>query len=106
MFDRLIQRTVEKTVRETIDRQVDAAVDRIVRNHPRFQFVKTMQLQMLGCDPQMNSRKAWNAAVEALNCFLADEDCEFGDPRFDWTRSGAVDLIHAYEIHHWEAAHD
>lgn len=102
MLGRLFRRTIEDTVREVAERHIDDAVDRIVRNHPRFQFVKAMQLQMLACDPTMNPREAWNAAVDALNAFLEDEGCQFGDPRFDWSRDGAVSVIHEYEIHHWE----
>jgi len=104
MLDWLIKRTVEKVVRQTIDRKMVDAVDRAVRNNPRVKFIKVMQMQMLGCDPKMDPREAWDAAVEALRNFCEDEGCKFGDPRFDWSRDGAVTLIHEYEIHHWESA--
>lgn len=104
MLDFLIRRTVDKAVRETIDKKLDDAIDRAIRANPRFQFVKTMQLQMLGCDPQMDPRKAWNIAVDNLNIFLADEGIQFGDPRYDWSRDAAVTLIHKQEMHYWESA--
>jgi len=104
MLDRLIKRTVDRTVREYVSKQLDDAVDRAIANNPRFQFVKAMQLQMLGCDPQMDPREAWNVAVDNLNTFLADEGIKFGDARYDWSRDGAVTLIHEQEIHHWESA--
>lgn len=103
MLDRMIRRTVEKAVRETIDAKMDEAIDRAIRNNPRIQFVKAMQMQMLGCDPQMDPREAWDAAVSALKAFCEDEGCEFGDARFDWSRDGAVTVIHEYEIHYWES---
>lgn len=104
MLDFLIRRTVEKVVRETIDDHIEGAIDRAVAKNPRFQFVKTMQLQMLGVDPQMNRREAWNVAVDTLNDFLKDKGIKFGDPDYDWSRDGAVCLIHEMEIHHWESA--
>lgn len=99
-----IAERAEPIIHEAIERHIDDAVRRVVANHPRFQFVKAMQLQMLGCDPKMDPREAWSAAVDALKAFCEDEGCEFGDPRFDWSRDAAVTLIHEYEIHHWESA--
>ena len=104
LLDFLIRRTVKKAVKETVDRKITEAVDRAVATNPRIQFIKTMQMQMLGCDPKMDPREAWDAAVGALQAFCEDEGCKFGDPRFDWSRDGAVAVIHEYEIHHWESA--
>lgn len=104
LLDWTIRRSVEKAVQETIDQKLTEAINDAVDNNPRIKFVKAMQMQMLGCDPKMDPREAWNAAVEALKLFCEEEGCKFGDPRFDWTRAGAVDLIHEYEIHHWESA--
>lgn len=104
MLDRLIKRTVEKHLTEHLNQHIDAAIRLAMKRNPRFQFVKAMQMQMLGCDPKMDPREAWNAAVNALNSFCEEEGCEFGDDRFDWSRDGAVALIHEYEIHHWESA--
>lgn len=104
LFARYIERTAKEAVHESIDRHIEEAIDRAIRNNPFIQFVKTMQMQMLGCDPTMDPKEAWNAAIEALRNFCADEGCKFGDPRFDWSRDGAVTLIHEYEIHHWESA--
>jgi len=100
----LIKRTVERTVKQHIDNCLDTAIDRALADNPRIQFIKAMQMQMLGCNPNMDRREAWSAAVEALKAFCEDEVCEFGDPRFDWSRDGAVTMIHEYEIHHWEGA--
>ena len=102
IFDRMIERAVQKHVSAAVERHIEAAVDRALTNSPRIQFVKTMQLEMLACDPKMDPRKAWYAAAAALRSYLEDEGCEFGDPRFDWTRDGAVAVIHEYEIHYWE----
>lgn len=103
-LDRSIKQTVDKAIAEVLPRHIDDAVDRAITNSPKIQFVKAMQMQMLGCDPKMGVREAWDVAVEALRNFLADEEIEFGDPRYDWSRDGAVTLIHEYEIHHWETA--
>ncbi len=102
--DRAIREHFDGPLREAIDARMKDAVQRVCDNSPRFQFVKAMQLQMLGCDPKMDPREAWWVAVEALKSFLEDEGCEFGDQRFDWSRDGAVTVIHEYEIHHWETA--
>jgi hypothetical protein len=104
VIDRIIRRTVDRAVKETIGQKITEAVDRAIESNPRIQFIKTMQMQMLSCDPKMDPREAWRAAVEALKSFCEDERCEFGDPRFDWSRDGAVTVIHEYEIHHWEPA--
>lgn len=104
ILDTFIRRTVEKTVRETIKARLDDAVDRAIRNSPKIKFVKAMQMRMLAVDPKMDPVVAWNTAVEALKCYLLDEQIEFGDPRYDWTRDGALDVIQSYEIDHWESA--
>ena len=98
----LIKRTVESAVIAQLPRHLDAAIDRAIANSPVIQFIKTMQMQMLACDPDMDVREAWNVAASTLRSFLSDENVKFGDPNYDWSRSGAVDLIHEYEIHHWE----
>lgn len=107
--DPLIKRTVERSVEayfasDKFDDLMSRAIMDALRKNPRIKFVKTMQMQMLGCDPKMDPREAWDAAVEALRNFLADEEISFGDPRYDWSRGGAVTIIHEYEIHHWETA--
>lgn len=104
LLDFFIRRTVEKTVRKTIDKHMNEAVDRAVRNSPVVQFIKTMQMQMLGVDPKMDPLEAWNVARETLRDFLADEGVKFGDPAYDWSHDGAVAMIHESEIHHWESA--
>ena len=91
-------------LREVYNRKLDEAIDRAVANNPRIKFIKAMQMHMLRRSPAMDRRRAWAAAVAALRNFLEDERCEFGDQRFDWTRSGAATLIEEYEMSHWEAA--
>lgn len=73
-------------------------------DHSKARFIAHMMAQMLGCDPSMDVDTAMLAAKAALEAFCEDEGCEFGDPRFIWTQEGAVDVIHAYETHHWESA--
>lgn len=51
-----------------------------------------------------DAAKAERAAVETLRQFLTDSGIKFGDPAYDWTRAGAIDLIHEYELHYWEPA--
>ncbi|WP_292960530.1 hypothetical protein [Novosphingobium sp. UBA1939] len=104
MLDWMIRRTVEKTVRETIDAKMNNAIDRAIANNPRIQFVKAMQLRQLAVDPTMDPRIAWNDAVETLKAFCEDENCQFGDPLFDWSEDGAVSLIDEYQIRYWESA--
>lgn len=101
-LDPLIKRAVTEVVEKSIPQHIDAAIDRALADNPRIQFIKTMQMQMLACDPDMDKREAWNVAVNTLRAFLEEEETKFGDPAFDWTRSGAVEMIHEYEIHHWE----
>lgn len=98
----LIRRTVDKAISEAVDRHADAAIDRAIAASPVIQFIKAMQTQMLAVDPNMDAREAWNVACGTLRDFLHEEGVKFGDPAHDWTRDGAVDLIHEYEIHHWE----
>lgn len=106
IVDRMIERAARKLVGAAFERHIEAAVDRALTNNPRIQFVKTMQLEMLACDPKMDPRKAWYAAAAALRNFLEDERCEFGDPRFDWSIDAAVTVIREYEIHYWEIDRD
>lgn len=102
-LNRKIERAVTDAVADGIDRHLDTAIDRAIAQSPVFQFLKAMQMQMLGCDPKMKPRDAWRVAQDTLRTFREEEECEFGDPRFDWSREGAIDLIHEYEIHHWES---
>jgi uncharacterized tellurite resistance protein B-like protein len=67
-LDKTIKSTVERAVEDYCDEHLDAAIKRILDNHPRFQFVKVMQMQMLRCDPKMDPREAWNTAALCSNC--------------------------------------
>jgi hypothetical protein len=104
MLGRHIERVITKHIADSVNRHLDDAIDRAIQANPRFQFVKAMQLQMLGCDPAMEPREAWRVAAGVLNSFLEEEGIPFGHPDYDWTRDGAVTLIHEQEIHHWEPA--
>jgi hypothetical protein len=48
--------------------------------------------------------KAAEMGKRVLAESMADEKISFGDPRYAWDANGAVDLAHAYEIDHWDAA--
>ena len=107
MFDRRIEQAVENAVKEVFDSpkiqaKLGEIVADVVANHKGLQFIKAMQLEMLRVDPKLDVRMAWNAARDALATFLEDEKVEFGDDRYDWSASAAIDLIHDIEIYHWE----
>ncbi len=102
-LDKKIEHAVTGAVAEGVERHLGAAIDRAIEQSPVFNFLRAMQAQMLGCDPKMKPLDAWRVAQDTLRTFLEDEECKFGDPRFDWSRDGAVSLIHEYEIHHWES---
>lgn len=103
MMDDLIKRFVDRSVGKIVERHIDAAIDRAIANSPVVQFIKTMQTQMLACDPNMDPKEAWDVAGRTLRYFLNDEGIKFGDPQYDWSRSAAVDLIHENEMHYWES---
>lgn len=75
-----------------------------IRTDPRYLFVKDMQRHLIKCDPTMRPPIAWNIAARNLREFLADEGVSFGDPRFDWSPEGAIDLITSREIEYWDEA--
>ncbi len=68
----------------------------------RFAFVKAMQQKLLSACPKMSPPTAWKMALNNLREYLAEEEIAFGDPRFDWTKQGAIDLITAREIEYWD----
>jgi len=97
-LDEMITRAVE----QQLGKHMDAAIDRALAKNPLLQFLKTMQMQMLGCDPTMDPLEAWRIAGETLRSYCEDEECHFGDPDHDWSREAAVTIIHEYELHHWD----
>lgn len=97
---------IRKAIVEAVEPALKDAVQKIVaeyyRKSPRFRFIKYMQAEMLRVDPTMSAKLSFGTARNTLNEHLIDERIEFGDERYAWDRGGAVDLIHAYEIDHWE----
>lgn len=109
-----LDRAVERGVKAGFDRffksgEFDKLVDDVVREELRkpkyawFWFVKHMQARLLEVDRSLSAKRSFQIAKQAYREFLKDEKIEFGDPRYDWTRHGARELIHAYEIDHWES---
>ena len=104
--------TIEAAINEAVRAGVASAVDKAIkeavadyyRKSPRFRFIKWMQLEMQQVDPTIGAKRSFEAARNTLNEHLRDEKIKFGDTRYAWDRGGAIDLIHAYEIDHWEAA--
>lgn len=98
---------IHKAVVDAIEPIMSAAVNDIVadyyRKSPRFRFIKYMQAEMLRVDPKMGDSRSFEAARDTLNLFLKDDKIKFGDERYAWDKGGAIDLIHAYEIDHWES---
>jgi hypothetical protein len=83
--------------------EFEAILDKAFHNSAAVKFIKAMQMEMLRIDPSMDVMEAWEAAKAAGRNFMADEKIKFGDPRYAWDRSAALDLIHEMEITHWES---
>lgn len=99
---------IHKAVVEALEPALKKAVGEIVaeyyRKSPRFRFIKYMQAEMERVDPTMNHKASFEAARDALNEYLRDEGVQFGDSQYAWDKGGAIDVIHGYEIDHWERA--
>jgi hypothetical protein len=109
LFDFLIKRSAEKAVdeffqSEKFDALLRNGIDEVLRKNPVIRFIKSMQLEMLRVDPGMDRKRAWDTARAALSEFVDSEKIAFGDPNYDWSRAGAITLIHEMEIDHWEPA--
>ena len=112
ILDYFIRRKVREIAPQVIRENLPAIAERIAADmvkdlwstEPRFRFLKWMQWEMQRVDPSLSAERSFAIAKETLRTNLADDKCEFGDPRFAWDEGGAIDLIHAYEIDHWERA--
>ena len=107
LIDRGVKRGVETGVQQAVDSfiasgKLDKIIDEAIAASPFMQFVLAMKNEMLRVDPKMSGKAAWDTAMRVYRDFLNDEKTKFGDPAFDWSKGGAVDLIHSYEIDHWE----
>lgn len=89
-----------------VTKAVDDAIIAELRKpeYANFRFIKHMQARLLEASPTMEPRLAFYTARDRYNAFLRDEKVAFGDARYDWSRSGARDLIQALEIDYWEQA--
>lgn len=99
-----VERLAEQAVADHI--ASDAFAERIreiLRENPRFVFIKQMQARYQRRCPNLPDRRAFEIARDTLNSFLADDKIEFGDPRYDWSRSGA-DTLADEDLTYWEAA--
>jgi hypothetical protein len=71
---------------------------------PVFAFVAAGARHLLANLSDIDERRAWELMVAATEDNLAEDRCEFGDPRFDWTEAGARDVATAYVLDHAEYA--
>jgi len=99
---------ISEAIVEAVKPELTRAVERVVADHfrksPRFRFIKYMQFELQRIDKNMSNKIAFRTARATLHEHLRDEKIEFGDERYAWGKGGAVDLIHAYEIDHWDRA--
>jgi hypothetical protein len=68
---------------------------------PHFDFVKQIQERLQEVDPTMPDKRAYEYAETLFREGCRDEKCQFGDPRFNWSREGARTLADE-DIAHWE----
>ena len=69
-----------------------------------FVFINHIQAELMRVDPKLSAKDAMRLAKGVYNQLLHDEKCAFGDDRYAWDKGAAIDVAHAYEIDHWEAA--
>jgi hypothetical protein len=107
-LDRIIHRSVKNSVDKAVasksfyEKLDKLIIEELTRNH-RFQFVKAMQVELVKHAPTMSNRESWDLAKTTLIRFLRAEKCEFGDPRFDWSKQGAITMMHECELQYWDA---
>lgn len=105
----LIGRTVKRAVHDTIEQHLrsDAFRNLVLTEFraamPHFDFVKQIQERLQEADPTMSDKRAYGHAELLFNEWCRDEQCKFGDPRFDWSREGAR-AVADEDIAHWETA--
>lgn len=112
ILDRFIKRKVAEVAPQVIRDNLPALVERVAKelvddlwqNEPRYRFIKWMQWEMQRVDPNMSNERSFEVAKQTLILNLEDEKVDFGHPDYCWDEGGAKDLIHAYEIDHWESA--
>jgi hypothetical protein len=63
----------------------------------RTQFIVQMILCYGNMYPDVETKRLMQMAADTFRDFLADEKIDFGDPRYDWSDSGAQDIVHGYE---------
>ena len=113
MIGRVVRNGVEQAVTEFVDspqfREMVEAADReslsklpMDRRLTSTGFIRCMALRFWEA-----GHRDWVAckqvASRCLREYLADEKINYGDRRYAWDRSGAVEVAES-EIEHWEAA--
>lgn len=70
----------------------------------RVGFIMKMAVEIIDHSrPPISFHRAKGMASAALASFEKDNDgVKFGDPDWDWSGAAARELIHEYEIDHWE----
>lgn len=52
-----------------------------------------------------NGHMSWenciNDAKDIYDTFCLDEQIRFGDPAYDWSEIGAIELAHCFSIDYW-----
>ena len=109
-LDNAVKRGVKLGVQDALESGAfKETIDGIIREmlakpeYAFFVFIKHIQAELIRVDPSLPSKEAMRLAKSVYNQALRDEKCAFGDERYAWDKSGAIDLAHAYEIDHWEA---
>lgn len=109
ILDWMIRRTVQQTIDDTVEGhlQSDGFREMVLRElraaMPHFDFVKQIQERLQEASPSLSDKDAYDHAAALFEDFCRDEKCQFGDPRFDWTRAGAREIAEE-DIAHWEPA--
>jgi hypothetical protein len=107
ILDRLIGRTVKTAVDDAVESHLktDGFRQMVLRElrdaMPHFDFVKQIQARLQQVDPTMPDKRAYEYAEQLFWDLCRDENCQFGDPRFDWS-AAAARTIADEEIAHWE----
>jgi hypothetical protein len=69
---------------------------------PEHRFMQQIKKELVIHDLTLAGRKGTEMARNILEQHLKDENVKFGDPRFSWDETGAIELAHAYEIEYWD----
>lgn len=108
LFDWLFQRRGEKVAEQAVkdyfaSSEFKTKLAAIVSDTPVVKFLQAMQARYIERAPGLTMKQAWEHARINLVDFLQGDKIEFGDPRYDWSASGARELADI-DMSYWEAA--